>query len=49
MLEGEQIIEGKIYYFQKQEETPHQTYYYENGEWVYKVPEGGTRPWGSMQ
>lgn len=48
MLEGLQVIEGKTYYFQKQEETPSQTYYLEGGEWVYKVPEGGTSPWGSM-
>lgn len=48
MLEGLQVIEGKTYYFQKQEETPSQTYYLEGGEWVYRVPEGGTNPWGSL-
>lgn len=48
MLEGLQVIDGKTYYFQKQEETPSQTYYLEGGEWFYKVPEGGTNPWGSL-
>lgn len=48
MLEGLQVIEGKTYYFQKQEETPSQTYYFESGTWNYKKPLGGTNPWGSM-
>lgn len=48
MLEGQQTIEGKTYYFQKQEETPSQTYYFEGDTWNYKKPLGGTSPWGSM-
>lgn len=48
MLEGSQVIDGKTYYFQKQEETPSQTYYFEGDTWNYKKPLGGTSPWGSM-